>query len=288
MGTENEPQQNGDEASANLPVTPDKVLSLDENHLAVFRKCYPKPPLIPSGNDREGKSPREWYSGGPIAKPAVDLDRFGECLNRSRLFDLQADRTTSTLELCISILAWGGMHGSNRNHLFNRSTEPWLEVAEAVRNGRLARQDAFAAFAKLNRKGKLVGMGPAYYTKLIYFLMPRDGACPVGYIMDQWLGCSVNLICQQEVVRMDTMVIWTAQKRGAARSGFRRATSRVSPLNTSEHYERFCQAVELLAERMGAGWTPDATELALMSSGGYSPAPWRSYVIQRRLLSLAC
>jgi hypothetical protein len=131
-------------------------------------------------------------------------------------------------------------------------------------------------------------MGPAYYTKLIYFLMPRDSACPVGYIMDQWLGCSVNLLCHQEVVRMDTMVIWTAQKRGTARSSVRRATSRVSPLHTSEHYERFCQAVELLAERMGVGWTPDAAELALMSSGGHSPAPWRSYVVQRRLLSLGC
>ena len=287
-GTENEPQQNGDEASADLPITPEKVLSLDENHLAFFRNCYSKPPLIPSGNDREGKNPRQWYSGGPISKPAMDLDRFDEWLNRSRLIDLQADRTVSTLELCIFILAWGGMHGSNRNHLFNHSTEPWLRVAEAVRDGRLARQDAFAAFAKLNQKGKLVGMGPAYYTKLIYFLMPRDTAWPVGYIMDQWLGCSVNLIYQQEVVRMDTMVTWTARKRGTAQSCVQKVISRVSPLNTGEQYERFCQAVELLADRMGAGWRPDETELALMSSGGRNPAPWRSYVIQGRLLSLGC
>ena len=271
-----------DEATAVFPNTPAKNLSFDEKHLAMFRHCYSEPPRLPSGKDEEGKSPRRWYVGGPTDTPAVDLSRFGERVNRSRLIDLQADPTLSTLELCICILAWGGMHGSNRNHLFKKDPTPWLRISEEVRKGRLGREEAFASFAELSQQGNLVGMGPAYYTKLIYFLMPRVGSHPVGYIMDQWLGCSVNLICQQEVVRMDTMTMWISHKRGDVR----KATSRVSPLNTSEHYGRFCEAVEMLAETMGEGWSPDATELALMSSGGRSPALWRSYVIEHRLLGI--
>ncbi len=85
---------------------------------------------------------------------------------------------------------------------------------------------------------------------------------------------------------MDNTVMWTHQGRGRARPTLRKASSRVSPLNTGEQYERFCHTVELVAACMGAGWTPDAAELALMSSGGRQPARWRAHVVRHRLLSL--
>ena len=275
-----------DEAVFFLPATSTATLQLDVSHVDFFRSCYPTPQALTSGDLLEGKSPREWYAGGPAEKPVADLECFGDGLNRSGLIDLRGDRTIPTLNFCIAILAWGGMHGSNRTHLFKRAIEPWLDVAQRIRDGRLTRQVAFDAFAALNHNGSLVGMGPAYYTKLIYFLMPREGTGPVGYIMDQWLGCSVNLIYGQEVVRMDNSVIWAHHGHGLARRAVRKAGSRVSPMNTGEHYERFCYAIELLAAHMGLGWTPDTAELSLMSKGGHHPAPWRAYVVRHRLLGL--
>jgi hypothetical protein len=277
---------NADEATVFVPAAPSNTLSLDDDHFAVFRSCYPEPLALPSGSKAEGKAPREWYAGGPETKPAAALTQFGLGVNRAKLIEMRADATIPTLDLCIAILAWGGMHGSNRTHLFKCSVERWLDVAERVRAGRLTREAAFDAFAQLNHDRFLIGMGPAYYTKLIYFLMPRGGAKPIGYIMDQWLGCSVNLICAQEVVRMETNVTWTSTGRGKNKLAVRKVSSRVSPLNTGEHYDRFCRTVESVAERMGREWSPDAAELALMSRGGSRPAPWRKYVVENRLFSL--
>lgn len=286
FSAEDEPPNSMDEAIVILPATSAETLRLDEKHVVFFRDCYPKPRALLLSDRVEGKNPRIWYAGGPSEKPTADLERFGDGLNRLRLIALQADWTIPTLDLCIAILAWGGMHGSNRNHLFKRVITPWLDVAKCIRAGQLTRQRAFDAFAKLNHDGSLVGMGPAYYTKLIYFLMPREGAGSVGYIMDQWLGCSVNLIYKQEVVWMDNRLIWAHEGRGRARRVVRKASSSVSPLNTGKHYERFCCAVELLAARMGPGWTPDVAELSLMSRGHHQPEPWRAHVVRHLLLSL--
>lgn len=280
---EHDSATDADEAAVFVPAAPSKTLSLDDDHFAVFRSCYPEPLALPSGSKTEGKAPREWYAGGPDTKPAANLTQFGLGVNRAKLIEMQADVTIPTLDLCIAILAWGGMHGSNRTHLFKRSVERWLDVAERVRAGRLTRETAFDAFAELNHDRSMMGMGPAYYTKLIYFLMPRGGAKPIGYIMDQWLGCSVNLICAQEVVRMETSVTWTYVGRGKSKRAVRKASSRVSPLNTSEQYDRFCRTVESVAECMDGDWSPDAAELALMSRGGSRPAPWRAYVVKHRL-----
>lgn len=284
--SEDELLNSEDEAIVFLPTTSPDILELDDNRLDFFRGCYPQPRALPPGDQVEGKSPRKWYAGAPVEKPVADLERFGNGVDRSRLLALCSDPTIPTLDLCIAIFAWGGMRDSNRDHLFKRAVAPWLNVAKQIRDGQLTRQDAFDAFALLNHKRFLVGVKPAYYTKLIYFLMPREGAGPIGYIMDQWLGCSINLICKQEVVRLDSGVYWANEGRGRARQVVQKAVAQVSPLNTGKHYERFCRAVEMVAARMGSGWTPEAAELALMSRGGVPPAPWREYVIKNRLFGL--
>lgn len=272
-----------DEGFIRVPEAAERLLDLDEEHFALFQACYPMPPAFASGTQVEGKKPRLWYAGAPEQRPAADLEKFGYGVNRSQLIAMRTNRAIPTLDLCIAILAWGGMHGSNRDHLFKRDVSHWLAAAERVRSGDLTRQQAFDAFASLNLAGTLVGMGPAYYTKLIYFLMPGDTDRPGGYIMDQWLGCSVNLICGQEVVRMDSSISWVNNKRRAVQQ----VHSRVSPLNTGYHYERFCQAVEMVARRLGAGWTADLAELALMSTGGKKPERWRAHVVRHRLEKLA-
>ena len=42
------------------------------------------------------------------------------------------------------------------------------------------------------------GIGPAFYTKLIFFLGNHE-----GLIMDQWTAKSVNLICNDKIIKFD-------------------------------------------------------------------------------------
>ena len=43
------------------------------------------------------------------------------------------------------------------------------------------------------------GVGPAFYTKLIYFLGNQE-----GLIMDQWTAKSVNLLCNNKIIKLDS------------------------------------------------------------------------------------
>lgn len=252
----------------------------DPAQLRTFQDMHAVPTAFAQGEDSEGSAPLAWYITGPHNRPLIDQSQLSGTFNRARLIAMQADPDVGTLELCIAVLAWGGMQRGNRTHLFSKAVEPWLAVADAVRAGQLSRSEAFDAFAALCRKKVISGMLPAYFTKLIYFLMPRGGA-PLGYIMDQWLGCSVNLLCGREVVRMDDTLHWHQGKRAATPE--RRLSSHVSIWNTGRDYERFCTAIETLAATMGEGWNPETTELTLMSRGGGKPLPWRAHVRQQRL-----
>jgi hypothetical protein len=107
---------------------------------------------------------------------------------------------------------------------------------------------------ELKSKGnnRLPGLGPAFSTKLIFFMRAIED----GYVMDQWLAKSVNLLVGEKVVEM--------------------AGEAVSPKNTPENYENFCLAIDCLSETLGI--SPDATEQALFSIGGKKPGKWREYV----------
>ena len=100
--SEDEPHNDGDEASALLPGMSAATLWLDKRHFGYLHNCHPEPRDLPSGDHVEGKSPREWYAGGPPGKPTADLERFGNGLNRLALIALQADRTIPTLDVCIA------------------------------------------------------------------------------------------------------------------------------------------------------------------------------------------
>jgi len=197
-----------------------------------------------------------------------------------------ADRGVGTLELCISVLAWGGMHGKNRDLLFKRPLEPWVGIANQIRDDGLSRPESYSAFAALRSNGDnaIVGMGPAYFTKLIYFLAPTTSSrAAKGYIMDQWLGCAINLLVGRQLVKLDQHLTWQLKKGKPVQ----RADSFVSNLNTGQNYEAFCIVVEALSAEMGTIWTPELTERALIADGGREPHPWRSYLVEQRFASMS-
>jgi hypothetical protein len=157
------------------------------------------------------------------------------------------------------------------------SSGKWRQVAENVRFEGLSRTDAYALFHKRRSDGALPGMGPAYYTKLIFFLRGRDVADP-GYIMDQWTGCSVNLLISHPgAVLMNATHTWVSPNK--LRSDFQ-----VSEFNNAERYERFCAAVEAVANAVDLD--PIDAELLLMSQGR-GRGVWRQYVLAHRLAPTA-
>lgn len=247
-------------------------------HLEMFRLAVQQdfpdgPPRFAEGDKGIGKEVRKWFdlvkgkTGSLVILPDV------EKLNRAVLDKHVGDGKTDILPLCIMILAWGDMKLPNGRHLFGQEDEEWLAIADQLRQGKLSRSQGYAKFAAL-RKGRLPGMGPAYFTKLLHFLLPEGRK---GYIMDQWLGCSVNLLLQRDLVRMDETRKWKSKKGRIDLE----ISSWVSDVNTDAVYEDFCLFIEALAEQMGAGWTPAKTEFALMSEG-HGKGVWRRYVVEKR------
>lgn len=233
---------------------------------------------------RTAFDPLEETAGGVPTSWFAHVSPNGNCdglpTHRCKRYDLFAfAEAQPRIELvAAAILAWGGMHRLHGQKLFER--DAWLEIAQSVQRGDLSRSEAYDAFAELRAKGDLPGMGPAYFTKLIFFLMPRSK--PVGYIMDQWTACSINILLDDPAaIRTDATISWAGPSKLESQYV-------VSDHNSSDQYERFCGAVEDLARQLKL--PPDATELLLLSEGGRKPHPWREYVKQHRrpaLLGLA-
>jgi hypothetical protein len=116
------------------------------------------------------------------------------------------------------------------------------------------------------------GMRPAYFTKLIFFLMPMG--MPRGYIMDQWTSSSVNLLFVEKIVK-------TAVQRTYLKSGSVKISESVLDKNTEFEYETYCQAVEFLAAELGDISPEEAEEM--MFSQGRGRGLWRSYLISNRV-----
>lgn len=256
------------------------------DHLARFRVCFPSPIPFALGAKQEGKSPAAWFADVDRTALGLVIGTLPLAVNRAGLLAMAADTRISTAELCISIFAWGGMRGNHRDLLFARPLAPWLTIADQVRHNQLSRSAAYDAFARLRLNGDrnpIAGMGPAYFTKLLYFLAPGTLEFRKGYIMDQWLGCSVNLLTGRQIVKLDHHIKWQV-KHGRA---MQVVDSIVSDVNSGRDYEEFCQIVEALSLEMGASWTPELTERALIADGGRSAHPWRTYVRDQRLKSFS-
>jgi len=207
--------------------------------------------------------------------PRVSMDALATVkVGRNDVLRMAQDPAKKTPDIVATILAWGQMHRGSRNRFFEQETTDWLTACDDLRAGKFSRADAYTKFSELQAQGKMKGMGPAYYTKLIHFLLKRDQGHPApGYIMDQWAGCSVNILCGRQVVLMDSTFVWN-------KSGALKSTYIVSNQNGPDRYEEFCSILDRLAAKIGR--TPEETDRAIMSEGGKSPKPWRGFVIENR------
>ena len=249
------------------------VIPFRDDHLAVFQAN------IRDGLDRDEFGMKKGAAFGD-GLPGVNVHLLpSRKVTRSAVFGLvRRNPRVNEATVCAAAMAWGGMHLANRDRLFASADAEWLDVARQIRCG-LDRKTAYAQFEALrsHKDKKLPGARPAFFTKLIYFLTPRDPArFKTGYIMDQWGGSSVNLLTDSDIVLMDVTRTWVPSN-GEFISSFE---FEVSDANTSDEYETSCSAVDSLKDRFGL--SPDEVERALFSGGGSTPGAWRQYVVAHR------
>ncbi|MEZ5985998.1 MAG: hypothetical protein R3B94_08610 [Hyphomonas sp.] len=229
-------------------------------------------------DDSGGKYAFRFAEGLPHVDANKLPDRF---VSRTDVLGYVADPSFNTQTVAAAIMAWGGMHMEHRKALFHSEDTRWARVCDRIRNGTLERKAAYEAFATLRSEGKLPGAGPAYFTKLIYFLLPAEiRAKHAGYIMDQWASCSINLLTGREVVLMDQIGHWVKSKRQTQAPLQKRWTYVVSDLNTADNYEAFCGTMDTLGKALGL--TPDETDRLVLSDARPKPAEWRQHVIDHR------
>lgn len=151
-------------------------------------------------------------------------------------------------DLVVDILAWGEMSVKNARHALP-AWEQWKRPCMDLIRG-LSATDAYDQFYRLQHDRAMKGIGPAYYTKLIYFLGNGD-----GLIMDQWTGRSMNLLFAPFIkINKD----WKSADRGY-----------VDKRNDMHVYGRYIEGVRLLSanlsEATGTVISPSRTEEFIFS-----------------------
>lgn len=149
----------------------------------------------------------------------------------------------------LCVMAWGG----GQQYYIAQILQQWPQLQSqlsALKTNKLSRSSAYHLFSGSNR---IKGLGPAFFTKLIYFFSPDPVDC---YIMDQWTAKSINLLCNLKIVKMN--------------GNF------VSSDNLGGNYQAFCEKIDCLAAHFGI--SGEKMEEILFSKGGRKAAPWRAQV----------
>lgn len=208
--------------------------------------------------------PREWMKSMGIG--GEDLSRFGlemasipEGLqDRYQVRDICRDSARHVLVGYICAMAWGGQGPGKMQHHAKRawgSRSLLVPILERIKAGGLTRAQAYDVL----NDAAIEGLGPSYFTKLIFFFMPERNS----YIMDQWTAKSINYLTARKIVKLNSHV--------------------PSRANSGEDYERYCMLVEELRDHLatlGEKLSGEEVEQRIFSSGGKGKAlgKWRALI----------
>lgn len=232
------------------------MMNINSKHYDTFLSCLANQP---ESQKPIGKKPRDWYKS---VTGDVSESLLGERLCRKTLRDFCADKNNSDEECIASVMSWGGQRVGHGRMIFDAKNDQYrpidaiAPIVASMRAGKETRTSAYEKFHQLRLDKKLKGMGIAYYTKLIYFCDPKHD----GYILDQWLAKSVNLLSTNPLVEI-------------TKYGY------VTDKNDAQRYGQFCEVIDHIADATGNNKTPDQIETAMFSHGGRKKGDWRRYVI---------
>jgi hypothetical protein len=207
--------------------------------------------VSPQAQGSTGSVPAEWANRFELDVPAIaELPR--KKVDRREVRSICIDPATHVLFGYACAMAWGGQGGGvsqpSVRYAWQHRTRLECHLTR-LRQG-ATRSEAYNLFCA---EGAIKGLGPSFFTKLLYFFSPS----PCSYIMDQWTAKSINLLTGRLVVQMD--------------GDF------PSRRNTGENYRKFCKEVDSIAAMIGC--SGQEAEERLFSQGGRSRWPWREYVI---------
>lgn len=211
----------------------------------------------------------------PDLKTQVELNKLpNEKVKRCDVFEFVKCEDTNALTKILIVLAWGGMRLEHATMALRSYQDYWKKIVNDMLNENLSSVKAYEKFHCLVNSGepkKLKGMGPAYFTKLIYFLQPKHD----GYIMDQWTARSMNLLRKGNYCEIHLIPGNRRKDDKGLRSFY------VDPKkNDASTYEDFCEDLECLANRLGM--TTTDLEVAIFSNGGALDrmGRWRYFVLK--------
>ena len=186
------------------------MLNFNQQALNKLKRCKEKiDTSVPKKIQNElwfaSLSPKAWFDK---FEPGYDIPELPEKrLNRSQLLELiQPYRGKNEVDeikirkLIISVFAWGGMRPTPTwGQLAINTIKSYEKICLGLLRGELDSTSAYDEFYKQKKLGQMRGVGPAYYTKLIFFLGNQAGA-----IMDRWTARSTNLLLNAPVVKLNS------------------------------------------------------------------------------------
>lgn len=138
-------------------------------------------------------------------------------------------------------------------------------LLKSIQRTDLSRKEIFKSFKQLNLSSCKI----AYFTKLMFFLAPKENWC---FILDQWTGRSVNLLLDSNESLIKMNYIKKNNKQY------------VNDRNTEETYGMFCNIIEDLSLRISSdlkiNFQPHQVEQLLFSRPNPNKLSWRKYVEQ--------
>ena len=186
------------------------MLSFNQQALKELKRCKE----IIDANVPKGIRDDLWFAG---LSPKVWFNKFetlwdipklpDKRFNRSELLEfIQPFRGKNEVDeitirkLIISVFAWGGMRLSPKvGQLAINTIESYEKICLRLLSGELDSISAYDEFYKQKELRKMRGIGPAFYTKLIFFFGNQTGV-----IMDQWTARSTNLLLDGSVVKLNS------------------------------------------------------------------------------------
>jgi len=211
------------------------------DHLTYFRS-------IPySRQENIGFRVRKWAKDIGVDGDLLTLLPTG-LLNRTEVARLCRDKECDVLVGYLAAMAWGSQRRGHARFAWDHR-DSIRGLLNGMRSGEFDAVGAYENFAK----HQISGLGPAYFTKLIYFFSDSE----LWFIMDQWTAKSINLLFGSNIVIISP-------------GGW------VTRDNTTSHYKSYCHAVLQLGSELGE--SGEVIEQRLFSKGGRTPAPWRAYV----------
>lgn len=190
-----------------------------------------------------------------VIKNSKEIDvLLNKTFERKELLHYCNNSKCTNLNVSLAILSWGGMRRDHGRLLFSKKSSALDNLVTRLRENKyLTRRLAFEDFQAERKLGNLPGLGIGYYTKLIFFLSPSLN----GYIMDQWVSKSINLLTGKSIVSLNS-------------------NSWVNDKNSPEDYDIFCECVDELSKILNCSGA-EAEERIF--SIGHNKGKWRRYLI---------